>query len=69
MAASAGIEAVGRGKGRGSGVEASVSGRSRNLNKGGWSLGKEEVNHMLLYIWMLNGDCRGWGSGEWEWLR
>jgi hypothetical protein len=26
-------------------------------------------NQTLLYIWMLNGDFKGWESGEWEWLR
>ena len=49
-AAAAGIGAAGMGKGRGSGPETSVSAMSRNLNKGGWSGGKEEVNHMVLYI-------------------
>ena len=49
-AAAAGIEAVGTDAEESAGAEVSVSGMSRYLNKGGWSVGKGEVNHMLLYI-------------------
>ena len=50
IAASAGMETGGM-----AGVEeeaeaVSVSSTSRNWNRGGWSAGREDGNHMLLYI-------------------
>ena len=58
-AASVGMEAMERGKKGGSEEGASGSGTSVNLNMGGWSVRREEENHMLLYIWILNGERRG----------
>jgi hypothetical protein len=46
--------------------EASGLGTLVNLNMGGWSVRHEEENHMLLYIWILNGEQRGCGIGAWE---
>ena len=58
-AASAGMEAMERGKEGGAEEGPSGSGTSVNLNMGGWSVRREEENHMLLYIWILNGERRG----------
>jgi hypothetical protein len=55
-AASAGMEAMERGKEGGSEEWASGSGTSVNLHMGGLSVRREEENHMLLYIWILNGE-------------
>jgi hypothetical protein len=53
IAAAAGIEAEGRGVcGRAAAAGVSVSTTSRNSNKGGWSVGRDDGNHMLLYIWI-----------------
>ena len=65
-AASDGMEAMERGKEGGAEEGASGSGTSVNLNMGGWSVRREEENHMLLYIWILNGEQRGCGIGAWE---
>ena len=47
---------MGIGKEGGSEGEASGLGTLANLNMGGWSVRSEEDNHMLLYIWILNGE-------------
>ena len=65
-AASAGMEAMERGKEGGAEEGPSGSGTSVNLNMGGCSVRREEENHMLLYIWILNGEQRGCGIGAWE---
>ena len=57
-------QAVGRGKGKGAEAGPSVSVISWKVNRGGWSVGREEGNHILLYIWMLKGERSGCGSGE-----
>ena len=54
--ASVGMEATEIRKGDGSNGEASGSGTSVNLNKGGWLVRSEEENDLLLYIWILNGE-------------
>ena len=54
-AASAGMEAMERGKEGGLEEGALGSGTSVNVNMDGWSVRREEENHMLLYIWILNG--------------
>jgi hypothetical protein len=36
----------------------------QKLKRGGWSVGREDGNHMLLYIWMLNGEQRGCRNRE-----
>ena len=65
-AASAGMEVMERGEEGGSEKGASGSGTLVNLNMGGWSVSREEENHMLLYIWILNGEQRGCRIGVWE---
>lgn len=60
MIASAGMEAIEEMVGEGNGESA---GKSRKAKSGGWSVGREEGNHMLLYIWILKGDWSGWGNG------
>ena len=64
MAAAAGMEAAGKGNGKGGWRGASWSGISLNSNRGGWSVGREDWNHRLLYIWILKGVWSGCGSGE-----
>jgi hypothetical protein len=54
------------GKGGGAEGEESGSGISVNLNRGGWLVRSDEENHMLLYIWILNGEQKGCGSGACE---
>ena len=49
-AASAGMKAMERGKEGGAEEGASGSGTLVNLNMVGWSVRREEENHMLLYI-------------------
>ena len=65
-AASAGMEVMEKGKEGGAEEGPSGSGTLVNLNMGGWSVRREEENHMLLYIWILNGERRGCGIGAWE---
>jgi hypothetical protein len=61
------MEATGRGKEGGSEREvASGLGTSVNLNMGGWSVRSEEENHILLYIWILDDEQRGYGIGSLE---
>ena len=66
-AAAAGMEAK---EGRVVGEEV-VSGSMTLVksNNGGWSVGTEDGNHIVLYIWILKGERSGWGNGEWEWFK
>ena len=54
--ASAGMEAMGRGKEGGSEGDASGLETLVNLKMGGWLVRSEEENDLLLFIWILNGE-------------